>query len=301
MKQINRNTAAGKILAWFGPQPEGTWRSLSDITKRSGAPASSVSPRLNDLVKQGLMQSRTSLMGHLEFRLGNPDGFTLVNGPTRAPRIPGGKRAAAKAARTVAHIDVYEMSRAIDRYSTTPVAAATLADEAAQAIDEGKTPASFAPPKLVVSKFQRAIEKFAQDLAQFVVDEVEHEVVQRLTLLIPSIEQGVERKLHTTAVAPAKRRLPKVVIVGLLPQQAGVLATEFQELLDLSFWKDESPGKLKDMVKAAVWTLVHTGHVSHQTIELIKSCGKVPVLINGGMSQMRDRLLALSHSYAADV
>lgn len=90
-----------------------------------------------------------------------------------------------------------------------------------------------------------------------------------------------------------KDKLRKVVVIGLLPQQAGLIQSEFHDTFDLSFWQDGAGGginKLKAVAAAADMVFVHTRHISHAVTDAIKVV-RVPVTnVNGGMTQLRDAL-----------
>lgn len=93
--------------------------------------------------------------------------------------------------------------------------------------------------------------------------------------------------------APAKR--PKILITGLLPQQAGTLAQAFGERLDLTFWKDGNYKQLRQLAVSNELVLIHTGHDSHSTQETVKSAGGNYRLVSGGVTALAKEL----HWYAA--
>lgn len=87
--------------------------------------------------------------------------------------------------------------------------------------------------------------------------------------------------------APRKH---KVLIVGLLPQQAGMISMEFSDALDLSFWKDESTSQLRNSARAADVVVLFTSKISHSHLETVKSVQTKVKQCPGGMTALRDML-----------
>lgn len=100
------------------------------------------------------------------------------------------------------------------------------------------------------------------------------------------------KALISTQTAPKRERLHTVGIVGLLPQQAGLIATEFGEVFDLRFWNNESNSSLKSMGIACEVVLC-TKWCSHSTTETLASVGANWRKVTGGMNELRTTLTAL--------
>lgn len=122
-------------------------------------------------------------------------------------------------------------------------------------------------------------------------------------LLVAEFEKVAE-KAFVTALQSVKKRTsslsklakqmaarPKVLIVGLLPQQAHEIESEFSEMLHLSFVQsDENKDKLKHRLDGADTVIVMTKFVSHSHSDITKRHNNV-VNINGGVSSLKDHLL----------
>lgn len=139
------------------------------------------------------------------------------------------------------------------------------------------------------------LDDMVAQLAEAVVTRVKAQVE---TLLA----QEVERMRATTmrqpadllayATPPAGPRLKVVLVVGLLPAQAGMIQAEFHTCFDLKFWKDESLHKLKAMAGSADFVLVMTGKVSHKTTDALKTVAHYEP-IRGGLTSLREFLTNL--------
>ena len=82
----------------------------------------------------------------------------------------------------------------------------------------------------------------------------------------------------------------RVLIAGLLPQQAGMIQSEFGEVFDLAFWKDESLQALKHRAEAAQVTITFTSKIGHAAESAIKATSTEYHRCVGGMTSLRDML-----------
>lgn len=85
------------------------------------------------------------------------------------------------------------------------------------------------------------------------------------------------------------QRLPKVAIIGVTPQQAGILSTEFSDTYDLSFWHNDGIPRLRSIGISCELCLV-TKFVSHKTTEVLTSQGAHWRKVTGGIDSIRDAL-----------
>lgn len=119
---------------------------------------------------------------------------------------------------------------------------------------------------------------------------------RELAAVIP--EQPVEipqldvKALISTQTAPKRERLTKVGIVGLLPQNAGVISTEFHDKFDLKFWDGGSNSSLKSLGISCEYVLC-TKWCGHKHVETLKSVGANTRFLPGGMEQLRETLVNL--------
>ena len=130
----------------------------------------------------------------------------------------------------------------------------------------------------------------ADSLATRVLDALMPMIGESLKAQLPGRIEKAVRTIQALPEQVSKPRLPKVLVVGLLPQQAGFIATEFGELFDLSFWKDGQPDTLKALARHADKVIVMTGWVSHYHLDLIRAAHADFEAVGGGMSTLRDSL-----------
>ena len=161
--------------------------------------------------------------------------------------------------------------------------------------DNGKTSQS-AQSDDITSMIQNIGNALAKQIVAQVVLNLQPLLQRELAQVIP--QQPVEipqldvKALISTQTAPKRERLSTVGIVGLLPQQAGLIATEFGEVFDLRFWNNESNSSLKSMGIACEVVLC-TKWCSHSTTETLASVGANWRKVTGGMNELRTTLTAL--------
>lgn len=161
--------------------------------------------------------------------------------------------------------------------------------------DNGKTSQS-AQSDDITSMIQNIGNALAKQIVAQVAINLQPLLQRELAQVIP--QQPVEipqldvKTLISTQTAPKRERLPTVGIVGLLPQQAGLIATEFGEVFDLRFWKNESNSSLKSMGIACEVVLC-TKWCSHSTTETLASVGANWRKVTGGMNELRTTLTSL--------
>ena len=161
--------------------------------------------------------------------------------------------------------------------------------------DNGKTSQS-AQSDDITSMIQNIGNALAEQIVAQVALNLQPLLQRELAKVIP--QQPVEipqldvKALISTQTAPKRERLPTVGIVGLLPQQAGLIATEFGEVFDLRFWNNESNSSLKSMGIACEVVLC-TKWCSHSTTETLASVGANWRKVTGGMNELRTTLTAL--------
>ena len=162
-------------------------------------------------------------------------------------------------------------------------------------VDNDKTPQPTQPDD-IATMIQSIGNALAKQIVAQVALSLQPMLQRELAAVIP--EQPVEipqldvKALISTQTAPKRERLPTVGIVGLLPQQAGLIATEFGEVFDLRFWNNESNSSLKSMGIACEVVLC-TKWCSHSTTETLASVGANWRKVTGGMNELRTTLTAL--------
>lgn len=145
-----------------------------------------------------------------------------------------------------------------------------------------------------------AIGDLAAELAERFVVQFERKICESVARLADGLQTDGTlpdrmARLHVGEwdSPPPKARLKKVLVVGLLPQQAGMISAEFGECFDLRFWKDESHQQLKKSAAAAEYCVAFTSKCAHAATEMIKSVGKDLLVVQGGLTELRAHLTDL--------
>jgi hypothetical protein len=140
----------------------------------------------------------------------------------------------------------------------------------------------------------------AKAIAQHVVSRVKEHLETQLQAILPplasdptpiSIEQLTAR---VTASETTKPKKPIVLIAGLLPNQAGIIGTEFGDVFDLRFYMiGQSLKQLAAMASYADSVFTFTSKVSHAVEEVMVGKGHKIHRCSGGMTMLKDQLLKL--------
>lgn len=110
--------------------------------------------------------------------------------------------------------------------------------------------------------------------------------------VMPTVEE-LKARITGAAPAPAAPVLKRVTIIGLLPQQSGMIQNEFHDVFNLAFFKDGPSQQLRDVVRNADHVITFTSKIPHHFENIIKSAGKGVIRAYGGMTELRDRLMKL--------
>lgn len=152
-------------------------------------------------------------------------------------------------------------------------------------------------PVLPVSIFgsQLSIDALARHFALAVAGHLSEQIVRALNEILPAkLEQIAEEYKASTPLKP-KTQLPKVIIAGLLPQQAGLMVQEYGKKLDFSFIEttEASNSKRIDALLAShEYVYAMTNFMSHSLDGKLKHASNFH-RISGGMTQLRAQLTAL--------
>ena len=129
----------------------------------------------------------------------------------------------------------------------------------------------------------------ADTLAQQVAAKLKDRLMAQLATKLPALA-APPPQIHAPIINEPRAHKPKVLIAGLLPQQAGMIQSEFGEVFDLSFWKDESLQALKHRAEAAQVTITFTSKIRHATENTIKTTSTEYHRCIRGMTSLRDML-----------
>ena len=146
------------------------------------------------------------------------------------------------------------------------------------------------------------MESLLATISTRISDTIVSQVIANLFNTLPSIIPAVTlpsndevlARLNKKEEAPREQKL-KVLVLGLLSQQAGRLQAELHDCLDLAFWNDrngDGKDKLKSLTKWSDRVFVHTQHMGHSAQEIVKANGGIVVTVPGGLTQMQEALTA---------
>ena len=129
----------------------------------------------------------------------------------------------------------------------------------------------------------------ADTLAQQVAAKLKDKLMAQLATQLPALA-APPPQIHAPIINEPKASKKRVLIAGLLPQQAGMIQSEFGEVFDLTFWKDESLHALKSRAESAEVTITFTSKIGHAAENAIKTTRAEYRRCVGGMTSLRDML-----------
>ena len=129
----------------------------------------------------------------------------------------------------------------------------------------------------------------ADTLAQQVAAKLKDRLMAQLATHLPALA-APPPQIHAPIINEPKANKKRVLIAGLLPQQAGMIQSEFGEVFDLAFWKDESLHALKSRAEGAEVTITFTSKIGHAAENAIKTTRTEYHRCVGGMTSLRDML-----------
>ena len=129
----------------------------------------------------------------------------------------------------------------------------------------------------------------ADTLAQQVAAKLKDRLMAQLATQLPALA-APPPQIHAPIINEPKVSKKRVLIAGLLPQQAGMIQSEFGEVFDLAFWKDESLHALKHRAESAQVTITFTSKIGHAAENAIKTTSTEYHRCVGGMTSLRDML-----------
>lgn len=129
----------------------------------------------------------------------------------------------------------------------------------------------------------------ADTLAQQVAAKLKDRLMAQLATQLPALA-APPPQIHAPIINEPKASKKRVLIAGLLPQQAGMIQSEFGEVFDLAFWKDESLRALKTRAESADVAITFTSKIGHAAENAIKTTSTEYHRCVGGMTSLRDML-----------
>lgn len=139
------------------------------------------------------------------------------------------------------------------------------------------------------------IDNLAYQIADAIITKVRSKLYRDIPELKPTIDLPSNEEVLARLKKPEETKVKKlrVLVLNLLPQQAGLIQSELYDCLDIDFWNDRTGDgieKLKALAKWSDMVFIHTKHASHNHQEVVKSVGAPFTLVPGGISQMQEAL-----------
>lgn len=163
-----------------------------------------------------------------------------------------------------------------------------------------KTPEVMATKEVQVEPVaHNHLDMLINNLAYQIADSIITKVRSKLYRDIPELKPTLELPSHAEVLArlnkpkEEKQEKLKVLVLNLLPQQAGLIQSELHDCLNIEFWNDKTGDgieKLKSLSKWSDMVFIHTKHAAHNHQEVVKSVGADFILVPGGISQMQEAL-----------
>lgn len=139
----------------------------------------------------------------------------------------------------------------------------------------------------------KTVDQLATDLAeQFAKAFADRFQVALERALVAGMQQANQRAQAELKQLPGVRaHLPKVAIIGLLPDQVHMIEQEFKEMLDVRcHTTDYARGRGRIIAHGADVVVLMTKFISHDTQESVKPYAKRLELVSGGMTALRECL-----------
>lgn len=145
------------------------------------------------------------------------------------------------------------------------------------------------PPEPASVDLNMVVESLSIRIVEQVMARVMEELERRIVELPIDYFQLAQR-FKPEGSFTSTSRLPIIGVVGLLPNQAGELTSEFHDCLDLRFWNDDGSSKLKALAHHCELVILHTRHSSHSTDEILKGEKANILRVTGGVTSIKRAL-----------
>lgn len=196
-------------------------------------------------------------------------------GSKEPPTMKDGRRKWARRGKDVINVPIPEAAPALPAEAAQPVPAPQL--------NQG----IYIPPHMSLDTMAR---QFAEGVAAHLVERI----VEALHLQLPQQINAVVDQYKANG-GKKKENLPKVIICGLLPQQAGLMVAEFGRDLDLAFietTEGSNSKRIDALLQSHDVAYAMTSFINHSLDGKLKNGAKVYQRISGGMTSLRDNLRA---------
>ena len=155
-------------------------------------------------------------------------------------------------------------------------------------------------PAPELSSLDGAIVKLVDALVARITTDVQDRVEALVAESVePKLVSMIERmtanvgKVTAIPVSATKTKLPRVLVIGLLPEQQHMIAKEFSEVLDTRFvGSNDNVNMMKSNASQAVKVFIMADFISHSSVAAVQSVGADVTVVKGGMTHLRDALTA---------
>lgn len=145
-----------------------------------------------------------------------------------------------------------------------------------------------APRTITKHPLTDAIDAFVEAIAEYIANQVAEKVL---------LKAGALHRTPAGAESPRTRK-PKVAIIGLMPQQQGIVSSEYGDAFDLVFPDRERTGRIKELRADRIYVM--TRFVSHAVTEALKAAKLEFELVPGGMSDLGRLLYAAAGEWKCE-
>ena len=164
-------------------------------------------------------------------------------------------------------------------------------------IDEatGITPKKYASdqigspaPKII--ELKSLVDQFVDTLAGEIATRLRPAIIERLSSEVKSMSKDI---VHT-AIPPSKE-LKRILVCGVLSKQGSEMQREFEGVADIRFVTvDDNASLWKSRAAHADSVVLWTNFISHKHQESLTGVGIKPILVTGGITAVKDKLMELS-------
>lgn len=143
------------------------------------------------------------------------------------------------------------------------------------------------------TKLGDLVNQFVDALADEVVSRLRPAIVERLSNEVKSMSKDIATKaVHNHAET---KDLKRILVCGVLSKQGTEMQREFDGVADIRFVTvDDNASLWKSRATHADSVVLWTNFVSHKHQEALTGVGIKPILVTGGITAVKDKLMELS-------
>ena len=144
--------------------------------------------------------------------------------------------------------------------------------------------------------FGNKIVELASCLAKQFETQLTAELDTALNKALGNVERSFSKKLEDARkiAGQVKQQLPKVMVIGVMGDVAFQTESEYGEMLDLRFYKqEENMNLIRSQAKHCDYVVLIVGHINHGHQDCVRNHPGL-IFCNGGVTQMKEILLTLA-------